>query len=157
MEQQEEIYNEKAFSIIGFLAADESIFSRLRRKTKNDHTKVQSDSKKQLTVYTTVYPLQFFTEEIGKDAVKVETIYPPGTDEHTFDPSQKDIIKLANSDLFIYVGLGLEGFVEKAKTTLENEKVTMLAAGEHIHIEKAAARKQTMKRKVMMTDTTMAI
>jgi len=99
-------------------------------ETKKEET---DDSNQNLTAYTTVYPLQFFTEEIGGDTVNVETIYPPGADEHTFEPSQKDMIKLAESDLFIYVGLGLEGFVEKAKDSLKNEKVTMVAAGESIH------------------------
>lgn len=94
-----------------------------------------TDTKEQLIVYTTVYPLQFFTQQIGGDAIKVETIYPPGADEHTFEPSQKDMIKLADADLFIYVGLGLEGFVEKAEKALKNEKVAFVAAGEHIEFE----------------------
>lgn len=85
-----------------------------------------------LQVYTTVYPLQYFTKEIGKEFVTVETIYPPGSDEHTFEPSQKDMMNLADSDVFIYVGLGLEGFVNKAIKTLENEDVSFLAAGENI-------------------------
>ncbi len=53
------------------------------------------------------------------------------------------MMKLADSDLFIYVGLGLEGFVEKAKSTLKNEKVTLLAAGEHIHLEEGKASNTT--------------
>ena len=97
--------------------------------------KGNEDSDNQLTIYTTVYPLQYFTEVIGGNAVHVETVYPPGSNEHTFDPSQKDMMKLAESDLFIYVGLGLEGFVEKAKSTLKDEKVTLLEAGGNIHIE----------------------
>lgn len=101
--------------------------------------KQETDSGEQLTIYTTVYPLQFFTQQIGGDAVKVETIYPPGADEHTFDPTQQDMIKLADADLFIYVGLGLEGFVEKAKETLKNEKVSFLAAGETIQFEENTA------------------
>ena len=101
--------------------------------------KSQEDSDKQLTIYTTVYPLQYFTEVIGGNVVHVETVYPPGSDEHTFDPSQKDMMKLAESDLFIYVGLGLEGFVEKAKSTLKDEKVTLLEAGGNIHIEEGRA------------------
>ncbi|MDQ7862297.1 zinc ABC transporter substrate-binding protein [Peribacillus frigoritolerans] len=32
--------------------------------------------------------------------MNVETVYPPGTDEHSFEPSQKDIVKMAESDLF---------------------------------------------------------
>ena len=85
-----------------------------------------------LTVYTTVYPLQYFTEEIGGDLVHVETVYPPGADEHTFDPSQKDMMALADSDLFFYVGLGLEGFVENTKKSLKNEGVTMIATGDSV-------------------------
>ena len=101
--------------------------------------KENAQSDRQLTVYTTVYPLQYFTEVIGGNFVQVETVYPPGSDEHTFEPSQKDMMKLADSDLFIYVGLGLEGFVENAKSTLKNEKVSLLASGEHIHLEEGGA------------------
>ncbi|WP_174734914.1 metal ABC transporter solute-binding protein, Zn/Mn family [Mesobacillus harenae] len=92
-----------------------------------------------IEVYTTVYPLQYFTEQIGGDYVSVKTIYPPGADEHTFEPSQSDMIKLADSDLFIYVGLGLEGFVEKAKNTLASENVTMVAAAENLDLEGESA------------------
>ena len=81
--------------------------------------------KVQLSIYTTVFPLQYFTEQVGGKFVNVKTIYPPGADEHTFEPSQKDMIKLADSDLFFYIGLGLEGFVEKAKGTLKNENVLL--------------------------------
>ncbi|WP_077214326.1 metal ABC transporter solute-binding protein, Zn/Mn family [Bacillus dakarensis] len=88
-----------------------------------------------LKIYTTVYPLQFFTEEIGKDLVDVSTIYPPGSDEHTFEPSQKDMMQLADSDLFIYVGLGLEGFVNNAEKTLKDEDVILFPAGEGIHLD----------------------
>ncbi len=85
-----------------------------------------------LAVYTTVYPLQYFTERIGGEHVDVKSIYPPGADEHSFDPTQKDMIALADSDLFFYIGLGLEGFVENAEKTLKNEHVTMIATAEGI-------------------------
>lgn len=82
-----------------------------------------------LKVYTTVYPLSDFTEKIGGEYVETESIYPPGSDEHTFEPSQKDMMKLSDADLFFYIGLGLEGFVDKAEKVLENENVTLVAAG----------------------------
>ncbi|WP_394141576.1 metal ABC transporter solute-binding protein, Zn/Mn family [Cytobacillus oceanisediminis] len=99
--------------------------------TDEKPAKEEGDNNK-ATVYTTVYPLQYFTERIGGEFIEVETVYPPGSDEHTFEPSQKDMMNLADSDLFIYIGLGLEGFVEKAKETLKNENVTMVPAGENI-------------------------
>ncbi|RDU36115.1 adhesin [Neobacillus piezotolerans] len=91
--------------------------------------------KDKLVVYTTVYPLQYFTERIGGKHVEVHSIYPPGADEHSFEPSQKDMISIAESDLFFYIGLGLEGFVEKAKASLKNEDVRMVAAAKNIGIE----------------------
>ncbi|MBT2693009.1 zinc ABC transporter substrate-binding protein [Bacillus sp. ISL-55] len=89
-------------------------------------------------VYTTVYPLQFFAQQIGGDYVNVETVYPPGADEHTFEPSQKDMMALADADLFFYIGLGLEGFVDKASKTLKNEDVKMVPVGESLHLDEAA-------------------
>ncbi|SER93004.1 metal ABC transporter solute-binding protein, Zn/Mn family [Psychrobacillus sp. OK032] len=78
-------------------------------------------------VYTTVYPLQYFAERIGGEAVNVNSIYPAGANEHTFEPTQKDMMALADADLFFYIGLGLEGFVENAKKTLAGEHVKMIA------------------------------
>ncbi|WP_210364815.1 zinc ABC transporter substrate-binding protein [Bacillus sp. REN3] len=100
------------------------------------------DQKGKLQVYTTVYPLKYFTEQIGGEYVEVDTIYPPGADEHTFEPSQKDMITLADADLFFYVGLGLEGFVDKAKKTLENEDVKMVPVGEAIHLEEGSTNEE---------------
>jgi len=100
---------------------------------KNNTNEKKSSDK--LTVYTTVYPLQYFSERIGGQYAETHTIYPPGADEHSFEPTQKDMIKLADADLFIYIGLGLEGFVEKAKTTLKNEDVKMISAGDRITFE----------------------
>lgn len=99
-----------------------------------ENTREESNNTDVLQIYTTVYPLQFFTEEIGGEHVEVASIYPPGADEHTFEPSQKDMMNIADADAFFYVGLGLEGFVEKAKGTLQNENVVLHGAGEQIDI-----------------------
>ncbi|MBU8919648.1 zinc ABC transporter substrate-binding protein [Bacillus sp. FJAT-29953] len=101
-----------------------------------NNTEKTTKKKNQLTIYTTVFPLQYFTERIGGKYVKVATIYPPGADEHTFEPSQKDMMNLADSDLFFYIGLGLEGFVEKAKGTLKDENVTLVPAAEGLKLPK---------------------
>ena len=96
-------------------------------------------SKDKVSIYTTVYPLQYFAERIGGEYVDVSSIYPPGANEHTFEPTQKDMMTLADADLFFYIGLGLEGFVEKAKDTLANEHVKLVATADyvsedHLHI-----------------------
>lgn len=101
-------------------------------------TEETSKENDKLSIYTTVYPLQYFTERIGGDLVNVKSIYPNGADEHSYEPSQKDMINLADSDLFFYIGLGLEGFVSKAEKALKNENVTLVATAEHITFEEHA-------------------
>lgn len=90
----------------------------------------------QIKIYTTVYPLEYFAKQIGGEYVDVSSIYPPGSNEHTFEPTQKDMISLADADLFFYIGLGLEGFVDNAKKTLEIEHVKFVAVADQIDEEK---------------------
>jgi zinc transport system substrate-binding protein len=97
-------------------------------------TETGSPESNKLTVYTTIYPLQDFAEKIGGKFVDVKSIYPPNVDAHSFEPSTKDMIKLAEADLFIYSGAGIEGFAEKAQHTLENEKVLIVKAAENVEM-----------------------
>lgn len=85
-----------------------------------------------LSVYTTVYPLTYFTERIGGDLVEVESIYPAGSNEHTYEPTQQDMISLAEANLVFYIGMGLEGFIDKAQATLKNEDVEFVATAASI-------------------------
>lgn len=101
--------------------------------------KEKNKDKEKLIVFTTVYPLQYFSERIGGNYIEAKTIYPPGADEHTFEPTQKDMMKLADADLFIFIGLGLEGFVEKAQGILKNEDVQLIAAGENVNLDTQVA------------------
>ncbi|WP_019414913.1 metal ABC transporter solute-binding protein, Zn/Mn family [Paenisporosarcina sp. TG20] len=98
--------------------------------TTTNSTKEQNQET--LTVYTTVYPLTYFTERIGGNLVNVKSVYPAGSNEHTFDPTQKDMMALAEADLFFYIGLGLEGFVENAKKTLATESVTLISTADSV-------------------------
>lgn len=90
------------------------------------------ENAEQLSIYTTVYPLQYFAQRIGGEFVDAKSIYPAGANEHTFEPTQKDMMALADADYFFYIGLGLEGFVEKAKTTLANEEVVLVPVAESV-------------------------
>ncbi|WBF57469.1 zinc ABC transporter substrate-binding protein [Lysinibacillus sp. JK80] len=101
-------------------------------------TSQKTEEKDKLSIYTTVYPLSYFAQRIGGDYVEVASIYPAGANEHTFEPTQKDMMKLADADIFFYIGLGLEGFVENAKKTLANEDVTMVATADDVSDKKLA-------------------
>lgn len=99
---------------------------------QNEQGNESSEEETKLQVYTTVYPLSYFTQRIGGEFVKVSSVYPPGANEHSFEPTQQDMIKLAESDLIFYIGFGLEGFIENAQETLKNEKVEFVATTANI-------------------------
>ncbi|AYC29919.1 metal ABC transporter solute-binding protein, Zn/Mn family [Paenisporosarcina cavernae] len=86
----------------------------------------EKNAEKETVIYTTVYPITYFTQQIVKDTASVQSIYPNGANEHTFEPKQKDMMQLADADLFLYVGLGLEGFVENAQKTLSSQQVEFI-------------------------------
>ncbi|GAA0430487.1 metal ABC transporter substrate-binding protein [Lentibacillus halophilus] len=88
-----------------------------------------SDNKTELTVYTSIYPIQFAVERIGGDAVDAKTIYPPGVDAHTYEPAAREMTAIAESDAFIYLGAGMEGFAETAADALASQDVTLIEIG----------------------------
>lgn len=101
-------------------------------ETDTDASGDNTAAEEKIEIYTTVYPLTYFTERIGGERVDVQSIYPAGSNEHTFEPTQQDMIALADADAVFYIGLGLEGFIDNAKKTLSNENVEFIAMGDTI-------------------------
>ncbi|MBD8068559.1 metal ABC transporter solute-binding protein, Zn/Mn family [Bacillus sp. PS06] len=94
----------------------------------------QSVSDDKISIYTTIYPLEFFTEKIGGEHISVSSIIPPGADAHTFEPTARTMTQIAEADGFIYTGIGLEGFVDAVTESLSKEKVAFIAAGDGIDL-----------------------
>ncbi len=64
--------------------------------------------KKSLHVATTVPPITNIVKNIGGSAIEVTGIVPNGVDSHTFEPVPSDAKILAEADVIIVNGLGLE-------------------------------------------------
>ncbi|WP_257348377.1 metal ABC transporter solute-binding protein, Zn/Mn family [Pseudalkalibacillus decolorationis] len=104
-------------------------------KNESSSREGNEDKDQGLVVMTTLYPLQDFTEKIGGSHVKVDTIFPPGVDAHTYEPTPSVMKDLVDSDLFIYNGAGIEGFAVAAVKTLKNEDVAILEASHGIKLK----------------------
>jgi zinc transport system substrate-binding protein len=123
--------------LITLLPSSLLTFSLLLSGCGNSETTNEVEGKSEhdsLTVYTTIYPLEDFTKKIGGDFVNVKSVYPPNVDAHSYEPSTKDMIAMADSDLFIYTGVGIEGFAEKAAESLKKEDVHILKAADGIEL-----------------------
>lgn len=119
-----------------FLVALLAVFTAACGANKESGASQNKNGK--LKIYTTVYPLQYFAERIGGNHVEVSSIYPPGSNEHTFEPTQKDMMNVANADYFFYIGLGLEGFVANTKKSLQDENVQFVETTANVSKNKLA-------------------
>jgi zinc transport system substrate-binding protein len=99
----------------------------------NSENNTNSDGDK-LKVYTTIFPIEDFTKKIGGEYVDVASVYPPNVDAHTYEPSSKTMVEMAEGDAFIYSSVGEEGFAEKAADSLKNNDVKIVKAGEGIEL-----------------------
>jgi ABC-type Zn uptake system ZnuABC Zn-binding protein ZnuA len=77
------------------------------------------------------------TQAISADRLSVETLMPLGIDPHAFEPSPRDIARIADSTVLVINGAGFEGWLVE---TLEN------AGGQRSVIEAAANLQSRTKR-----------
>ena len=67
-----------------------------------------SESATTIRIVTTTNILADWAEKIGGDHVEVFSLVPAGADPHAFQPGAKDIARIADADLVLSIGLGLE-------------------------------------------------
>ncbi|WP_217972357.1 metal ABC transporter solute-binding protein, Zn/Mn family [Staphylococcus xylosus] len=90
-------------------------------------------SKNKLKIYTTVFAFKSFTEQIGGKYVDVESIYPPGADMHTFEPTQKEMVNIAKGDLFIYSNQEMDPVAKKIAGSINNKDLKLALAANFTH------------------------
>nr|MCR5775469.1 zinc ABC transporter substrate-binding protein [Lachnospiraceae bacterium] len=87
-----------------------------------DTSKAADDSGK-LSVVTTIFPEYDWVNVIlgdkGGDA-DVTLLIDGGVDLHSYQPSAEDILKISESDVFIYVGGESDGWVEEVLKSASN-------------------------------------
>lgn len=93
----------------------------------NDKDSGSKDKKKEysenhkMKINTTVFAFQSFAEQIGGKYVDVKSIYPPGSDIHNFEPTQKEIMNISKGDLFIYTDKDMDPAAGKIAKTIKNK------------------------------------
>jgi len=119
----------KGVSLKAYLLSCSVILSLILVGCSSTESNEQADT--ELLIYTSIYPIQYVTEEIAGNIATVESVYPPGVDAHTYEPATKDITAIAGSDAFIYLGAGMEGFAESTAEALHSKDVSLIELGEN--------------------------
>ncbi len=90
--------------------------------------------KKQLKVYTTIYPLYDFARNVGRERVSVTNMVPPGVEPHEYEPSPKDIASVESGGVFIYCGAGMESWAHQVAKTLKERGAIVVDGSKGIEL-----------------------
>ena len=84
---------------------------------------------KRLSVVTTIFPEYDWVRQILGDKFSdadVTMLLDNGVDLHSYQPTVDDMVKIANCDLFIYVGGESDGWVEDALKNAVNKDMKVI-------------------------------
>lgn len=95
--------------------------------------KEQSDRTKPI-IYTSIYPLEFIVEQLTESFAITETVFPPGVDAHTYEPTLKDILAIADGRAFFFFGKNMEGSAHKIAEALNDHDVALIEIGTHTNL-----------------------
>lgn len=70
-------------------------------------------------------------EKIGQDTVEVSSVFPPGVDGHSYEPTMQEMTQYADGDAFFYVGGIMEAFSDSIANVLSGEDVELVGLSEH--------------------------
>lgn len=117
--------------------------SNLSSQSQQGETRSQSQ---QLQVVTTFLPMYWFTKAVARSVAKVEILVPPGTEVHEYQATPANVSAIAQADVLVKNGLGLEEFLNDTIKNAGNSQlkqidaskgIQALNAREHNHEHKA--------------------
>ncbi len=68
----------------------------------------KSDTMEDITIHTTVYPIEYITERLYGEYSTISSVYPDGVNVNTYKLTKKQIKDFSDGDLFIFNGLNSE-------------------------------------------------
>lgn len=76
-----------------------------------------------INVVATIFPEYDFLRQIGGDKINLSMLLTPGAETHSFEPTPQDIIKIQESDLFVYVGGDSDEWVKGILESIDSDKL----------------------------------
>src|SRR3989338_8374605 len=101
-----------------------------------DQSPSPGPSSNKLQVVASFYPLYFFAQEIGGEKVEVHNITPAGAEPHDYEPTPQDLFKIANSDIIILNGNGLEVWADNLGANINPDKTSIIVVAEGLALPK---------------------
>lgn len=119
--------------IIGVIAAVLSVAIILvactNSKSNNNGTTKNNDDKSKISIVTTIFPEYDWVKQIlGENQANVDLtmLLDNGVDLHSYQPSADDMVKMSKCDLFIYVGVESDAWVDYALKSAQNKNMKVI-------------------------------
>lgn len=90
-----------------------------------------------ISVVVSFNPIREFAEAIGGDKVDVKVIVPEGMEPHDFEPKPRDMESISKANVFVYNGLGIEGWAEKTLKAINNKNLEVVDASKGAELIKS--------------------
>lgn len=91
----------------------------------------------QVEVVTTFLPMYWFTKAVAGSVAKVEILVPPGTEVHEYQATPANVQAIAQADVLVKNGLGLEEFLDDTVKNAGNSQLKQIDASKGIQALKA--------------------
>ncbi|MGP1534687.1 MAG: metal ABC transporter solute-binding protein, Zn/Mn family [Dialister pneumosintes] len=95
-------------------------------------TPAKQDTTEKIKVVASFDAMKEITQAIGGNKVDVTTIIPEGIEPHDYELKTSDVQKLQEAKLFVYNGLGMEAWADKAIQTASVDNLMSVALAEHV-------------------------
>ncbi len=89
-----------------------------------------------LKIVTTFLPVHLFTKAVVEDTGQVDILISPGAEVHDYQATPEDAKLLAQADILIENGLGLEAFLSDLVANAGNSELQQIDASEGIEVRK---------------------
>lgn len=80
-----------------------------------------------ISVVATIFPQYDFVREIAGENVELTMLLPPGSESHSFEPTPKDIAKIQDCDVFIYVGGDSDSWIKGILESIDTSKMKIIS------------------------------
>lgn len=123
------ICNEEGFKIKKLLVL---LFITTMSLAACGQTEEQVNEGDRIKIVTTFYPVYEFTKQVVGEHADVTMLIEAGQDSHNFEPSPKEMIRIAEADVFIYSSPFMETWVSAVLDTIKDSDVLIIHAAEDI-------------------------
>ena len=101
-------------------------------------TLVSDAAAEDMHIQASFYPYYEFTRNVAGSAAIVEQFLPLGTEAHDWEPSISKVRSLQDTDVFVYNGLGIEGYVDRLAESGDLPDVVFVKATDGLALISAA-------------------